>query len=66
MTVAELRDQHATTEEVIEWRREQLLRAGYARVNARILAELRYVDLHEAVDLVRQGCPESLALAILL
>jgi hypothetical protein len=52
-------------DEVVRWRRARLLRAGYSEETARQLAELRDVDLHRAVDLVRQGCPPGLAARIL-
>lgn len=51
---------------VIGWRREELIRAGYERADAEILAERLDVDLHRAIELVRQGCAEPLALQILL
>lgn len=57
-----------TTEEelVTGWRREQLLRAGYPEVDAMLLADLAYVDLHRATDLLLSGCPSDTALRILL
>ncbi len=45
---------------------EELERAGYAAAQARELADLTYVDLHLATDLVRQGCTPELALKILV
>jgi hypothetical protein len=48
------------------WRMEELERAGYAATQARELADLSYVDLHLATDLVRRGCAPELALKILV
>jgi hypothetical protein len=51
---------------VVNWRRAELVRAGYDETGARKLAERLEVDLHRAIDLLRQGCPPELALQILL
>jgi len=48
------------------WRIEELVRAGYTPDHAQELADLNYVDLHLATDLVRQGCTPELALRILV
>jgi hypothetical protein len=48
------------------WRAEELERAGYDRKQAAELAARHDVDLHVAVDLLRQGCSPDLALSILL
>ena len=50
---------------VLEWRLEQLRRAGYSRDYASPLAEDHRIDLHEACDLLRRGCPERTAFLIL-
>ena len=52
--------------QVFEWRLERLRQCGYPAREAAALAERRDVDLHGAVDLLRQGCPVELALRILL
>lgn len=52
--------------EVLAWRAEELVRAGYDGDNALMLALERRVDLHAAVDLLRRGCPPQLAIRILL
>ncbi len=66
MTTAQLDEQReAKMEEVLCWRLEQLLQAGYDRRDAGQLARRTDVDLHEAVDLIGQGCPPELAAAIL-
>ena len=51
--------------QVISWRREVLVRAGYTTVDATALAFDSTVDLHAAVDLLRRGCPSETALRIL-
>jgi hypothetical protein len=56
----------AQAELVRSWRTEELERAGYAPDDARNLAELGHVDLHQATSLLRGGCPPELALRILL
>ena len=67
MTAAEAEPQVDTELERIEgWRAEELKRAGYERRAAAELAARHDVDLHLAVDLVRRGCPQNVALRILL
>jgi hypothetical protein len=66
MTVAELQRGHATEDEVVAWRREQLRRAGCRRFEAEVLARELTVDLHEAVALLERGCPSKVALEILI
>jgi hypothetical protein len=56
----------AEVELVRGWRRAELERAGYSRVAAEQLAELSYVDLHLATNLLRRGCPAETALRILV
>jgi hypothetical protein len=56
----------AEDERVVNWRIEELLRAGYEEFDALDLALDRNVDLHRAVALVRSGCPSTLAVQILL
>lgn len=53
-------------DEVLRWRFEVLLRAGYDAGNAMILASHAEVDLHAASDLVASGCPPATALRIVL
>jgi hypothetical protein len=53
-------------ERVARWRAEELERAGYSRDAAAQLAARPDVDLHQAVDLLGQGCPAEVALQILL
>lgn len=51
--------------ETTRWRRETLRAAGYSKDEARVLAELSEVDLHEAVALVAAGCPSATAFRII-
>jgi hypothetical protein len=51
---------------VLGWRVEQLLAAGFDSNGAFVLALDRTVDLHEAIELVRRGCPPETALRILV
>jgi hypothetical protein len=66
MTAAEAGTQSAELERVEAWRAEELERAGYSREAAAELAARHDVDLHRAIDLLRQGCPHDVALSILL
>lgn len=52
--------------EVLRWRLDQLVDAGYDAESASSLADRGYVGLHVAVELVRNGCPPATALRILL
>jgi hypothetical protein len=51
---------------VLEWRIDNLMRAGYGPEAAFDLAFSKEVDLHKAVGLVKRGCPTDTALRILL
>lgn len=51
---------------VLRWRFEALVAAGYDAGSALILASHAEVDLHEAADLLRRGCPPETALRICL
>lgn len=64
----QVHDQREQTnaDDVIRWRAEQLLRAGYSRDDASMLAGRRDVDLHLATRLLAGGCPQETALRILL
>ena len=55
-----------TIDPVLLWRLEQLEDAGYDTDDAFLLSECADVDLHEAVALLRAGCPSETALRILL
>jgi hypothetical protein len=52
--------------EIARWRFESLIRVGYPRGAALVLARHVEVDLHSAADLVSRGCPPATALRILL
>jgi hypothetical protein len=52
--------------QVVHWRAETLVRAGFAAAAAVNLAASKHVDLHAAVRLVECGCPPETALRILL
>ena len=52
--------------EIVGWRYETLLHAGYADAEAELLATTAAVDLHLACDLVARGCPTPTAVAILV
>lgn len=51
---------------VIRWRIRELERAGYSERAAIMLAAREDVDLHRAVELLKAGCDENVALLILL
>jgi hypothetical protein len=53
-------------ERIERWRAEELERAGYQPRAAGRLAVRHDVDLHTAVELLERGCPQDLALRILL
>lgn len=66
MTNTQLQEPEAAAqEELFSWRLEQLMSAGYGPGEAKFLARRLDVDLHEAMDLLRSGCPSELAVAIL-
>jgi hypothetical protein len=52
-------------DEVVSWRVERLLAAGYDGEASVVLALDRDVDLHLAVSLLERGCPPDVALQIL-
>jgi hypothetical protein len=68
MTAAEtaLQVNDTEIERIESWRTETLKRAGYDRRAANRIATRHDVDLHRAVDLLRRGCTQELALSILL
>ena len=53
-------------ERVARWRTEELERAGYTAAAATEIAFRTDIDLHTAVEIAARGCPEELALKILL
>ena len=53
-------------ERIIRWRLEQLKQAGYEHQQALAIAAKTEIDLHLATNLLRRGCPPTLAGHILL
>jgi hypothetical protein len=67
MTAAELQLVTDTEMERVEhWRAEELIRAGYQPTDAVALAARHDIDLHEAIGLIKRGCPYELAIEILI
>jgi hypothetical protein len=66
MAAAELTKQVTEKERIERWRADELERAGFEAAAASLLASRADVDLHFAIDLLRQGCSPELALEILL
>lgn len=58
--------QQRDAEEVLRWRFERLLDAGYDVATASALAKRVEIDLHLAVRLVSNGCPPETAVSILV
>ena len=52
-------------DEVVDWRRKQLLAAGFSPSLAAQLADDSRVDLHALIALVENHCPPELAVRIL-
>ncbi len=67
MATAELQVVRETELDRVEsWRTEELIRAGYNPSDAIALAARHDIDLHEAVELLDNGCPIELAIDILI
>jgi hypothetical protein len=52
-------------EQVVRWRREQLVGSGFAPALAARVAENTDYDLHALIELVERGCPPEIAVRIL-
>jgi hypothetical protein len=52
-------------DEVVRWRREQLLEAGFPLPLAAGVAKNAGYDLHALIELVERGCEPDLAVRIL-
>ena len=67
MTAAQFEqlEEHEATE-VLRWRFEVLVRAGYDMEQAAVLAAHVEIDLHDAVQLIDRGCDGETAVKILL
>jgi hypothetical protein len=66
MAAAEITARETEQERIERWRTAELERAGYEPAAASMLAVRNDVDLHYAIDLLRNGCAPELALQILL
>ena len=67
MTAAELQiDTETELDRIERWRAEERVRAGYEPSDALALAARHDIDLHFAVELIKQGCPYETALEILI
>ena len=54
-----------TGDQVVRWRREQLVQSGFrGPLAVRLAADARY-DLHALIELVERGCDPELAVRIL-
>lgn len=51
--------------EIMRWRRDRLVAAGFSDELAAELARAREVDLHAVLDLIDRECPPELAARIL-
>ena len=67
MTAAQFEqlEEHEATE-VLRWRFELLVRAGYDMEQSAVLAAHVEIDLHDAVQLIDRGCDGETAIRILL
>jgi hypothetical protein len=52
-------------QEVVRWRREQLVASGFVPALADRLSEDERYDLHALIELTEQGCSPELAVRIL-
>jgi hypothetical protein len=52
-------------DDVLRWRRDQLVAAGFEAPLALALAQDRRYDLHALIELVERSCPPRLAIRIL-
>lgn len=55
----------AAVDEVVDWRRDQLIDAGFAPALAAAIACNPRYDLHALIELVKRGCRPDLAARIL-
>jgi len=53
-------------DQVVCWRLVALEEAGYGHADALMLATMLEIDLHQAIDLPRRGCPHKTAVRILV
>jgi len=52
-------------DEVVRWRREQLVESGFVPALAARVAKNDHYDLHALIELVERGCQPELAVRIL-
>jgi hypothetical protein len=52
-------------DEVVEWRREQLVGSGFAPSLAKTIAGDPSYDLHALIELIERGCHPAVAVRIL-
>lgn len=52
-------------DDVLRWRRDQLVAAGFEPPLATLIARRPGYDLHALIELVERGCPPPLAVRIL-
>lgn len=57
--------QGTESSEVVSWRRDRLVEAGFGLPLAARVARDQDYDLHALIDLVERGCPAELAVRIL-
>jgi hypothetical protein len=62
---AELTRKAGRADEVVRWRRQQLLHAGFGDALATRLAGDHRWNIHAAIELVERGCPPETAARIL-
>ena len=60
-----MRPTQADEEQVVAWRREQLVEAGFSPPLAARVASDPCYDLHAMIELVERGCDPELAMRIL-
>jgi hypothetical protein len=65
MPTAEPKPRVLEPAEVARWRLSELVRAGYTWDQGVLLAARPDVDLHDAIKLLRRGCPAETAVKIL-
>ncbi|MGZ4359317.1 MAG: hypothetical protein ACXVY8_00120 [Gaiellaceae bacterium] len=66
MAAADVKLAESELERIERWRSQALERGGYAPDAAREIAARLDIDLHEAIDLVKAGCPPEIAVRILI
>ena len=55
----------STGQEILSWRRRQLVQTGFSGALAERVADDPAYDLHALIELVERGCPPALAVRIL-